>query len=569
MRIILAMAVWFSIAEGGLFGQQIPALVPDAIFHNGKIVTVDSAFSIQEAFAVEGDHFLAVGSNVKMRALADPSTRLIDLRGSTVIPGLTAMDPANSQYWAVVSKFAGIKVDMNGVRSLAEMLNRIKQATAKPGQSLLTVDIGYWDESEVSEKRAPTRQELDQISPERPLMIATPGPASHVSQSKAFLNTAALKAARIGRETKLFNGYPIPKDASGEPTGVIINRATIVGVYVKLAAEEEKKELILKLQQQQNALGYTNLWAQGQIPDVMRVYSSVWREGKLTIRVSMGLDIAPAETNKLEEILSFWGVGSGFGDQWLRLGSPGAGPFLDGDGAQLLLREPPLEPYPNFVSPESRWGTSAEIYRQAMFTMNRFGWRPAPKISGDKALDIALDAYEAADRQSSIRDKRWIVASNYVVQPDQMKRMAQLGVLYCSSVPNLNWVDLYIRFWGQERAQRAWPTRDLLDHHLIVSGGGGFEDIYFYVTRKTVDGKLWGASQKISREEALRISTINNAYMTFEEKVKGSIESSKLADFVILDRDILTVPEDEIRSIRPVATYVGGRKVFSSKGSDL
>lgn len=324
------------------------------------------------------------------------------------------------------------------------------------------------------------------------------------------------------------------------------------------------------MQQQQNAMGLTSIRELSLAPEIMRVYWSLWREGKLTMRVSMGLNVAPEDADKMEQILSPWGVGPGFGDHWLRLdcvaefsvdGNPDSGAYL---------RQPYVEaPRDDIATPR----ITAEKFLQAVLTMNRYGWRPSPHITGDKALDLVLDAYEAADRQSSIRDKRWVVEHTPLIHPDQMERMARLGIVVSAQFQPYRGADTMIRFWGKERAERAVPMRELLDHRLIVSTGSDwpgatdnpFVNIYFYVTRKTVDGKLAGAPEKISRQEALRVSTVNNAYMTFEEKVKGSIEAGKLADFLILSHDILTVPEEQIHAIHPLATYVGGRKVFSSK----
>ena len=214
-----------------------------------------------------------------------------------------------------------------------------------------------------------------------------------------------------------------------------------------------------------------------------------------------------------------------------------------------------------------------EQLRRAMLSINRYGWRPAIHITGDRTLDHVLDAYEAADAESSIRDKRWIVEHIPFVQPDQMERMARLGVLVSAQFQPYGDLEGMERVLCERRADRAVPMRELLDHKVLVSGGSDwpaatnnpFVYIYFYVTRKTAQGSVAGAAQKISREEALRVATVNNAYMTFEEDVKGSIAPGKLADFLILSQDVMTVPEEQIPSTKPLATYVGGRKVFASK----
>ena len=205
--------------------------------------------------------------------------------------------------------------------------------------------------------------------------------------------------------------------------------------------------------------------------------------------------------------------------------------------------------------------------------MNRYGWRPSPHVNGEKPLDIVLESYEAADQEKSIRGQRWVVEHATMIRPDQIERFARLGVLVSAQFQPYNGSENMIRTWGKERADRIVPMREMLDHGLNVSSGsdwagGGpnspFIPFYFYVTRKAANGTVMGAAQKITRQEALRVVTMNNAYLTFEEKVKGSIEADKIADFVILSQDILTVAEEQIRSIHPLATYVAGQKVFSS-----
>jgi predicted amidohydrolase YtcJ len=526
---------------GGLFGQQQTAIVPDEIFFNGKIITVDSSFSIQEAFAVRGDKFLAIGTTAAIRAVAGPQTKLTDLRGHSVIPGL--MDNHIHPWRAVFGNLKGI--DLTGVHSVKDIGDRIRQgaATAKPGRNIYAT--GRWSETDLSEKRGPTRAELDQIMPDRPLMILQ-------ARQKAYLNSAALKAAGINRDTKAVYGEPLPKDASGEPTGVLTNAWAIMTVGANLIPIEDIRELSLETQQDLNAQGFTSI-REPMVPNpIMRMYLNLRREGKLTLRIAMGLDVGAQQADELDDILSPLGAGPTFGDHWLRLDS--AGEYaIDGNTS--------TNPAP-------------DMFRRGVMTMHRYGWRPAPHTTSDKALDVVLDTYEAADRVKSITNERWVVEHIPMVRTDQLDRLAKLGIVVSAQFQPYRGSENMIKTYGLERAQRAVPMREMLDHHLIVNagsdwGGGPVTDpfipIYFYVTRKTENGAVLDTAQKISREEALRVSTINTAYLTFEEDVKGSIEFGKLADFLILSQDILTVPDEQIRSIQPLATYVGGRKVFSRK----
>ncbi len=560
MRVAVLILLWLSLTVTVL-GQQQTTTGPDEIFYNGKVITVDSAFSIKEAFAIKEDRFLAVGSNAQILPLAGPTSRRVDLHGSTVIPGL--IDDHNHQYNAAFMLLQG--VNLVGVPTLAEMLSRIRQAVAISPQKQTVVGTAGWNEGTFPEKRPPTRQDLDQISLDHPILVFR-------ARGNAYLNTAALAAAAITRQTESVSGFAIPKDSTGEPTGTVTGPGAVLEVADRVIAplsEEQKEDLILRMQQEQHAVGLTSIREPELPPDIMRVYWRLWREGKLTMRVSMGLDVPPEDAVKMEEILQPWGVGPGFGDHILRLDA--IGEFLvdvNLPAHTAYLREPYIDlPGNNVGAPR----ITPVNFRQAVLVINRYGWRPAIHIYGDKALDIVLDGYQSADNQKSIRESRWIVEHVPLVHPDQMEEMARLGVMIIANVQPYSGAEGMIRSLGKERAEGTVPMRQLLDHHLTVGTGtdwptftdNPFLSMYFYITRKTADGKVSGASQKITREEALRVATINNAYITYEEGVKGSIEAGKLADFLVLSQDLLAMPEDEIRSIHPLATYVGGREVFS------
>lgn len=531
------------VAVGVVSAQQRPLVAPDAIFHNGKIVTVDRTFTIHQAFAVKGDEFLAVGANRDILALAGPTTRTIDLQGRAVVPGFA--DNHNHQYRAASTMLRG--VDVGNVRSLPELLDRIRAAAAAapPGQ---TVVIGAgWQPREFPEKRGPTRQELDRASPNHPLVAIR-------SRGEAFLNSAALKDAGAPSET-----------------GVLDSDEEIAALLAKVAplTRENQKSMILGMQRRQLALGLTSIRELSVAPDVMRAYWELWRDGKLDMRVSMGIEAQASDADRLDEMLGSLPVGPGFGDHRLRLDSV-AEFSVDGDPDDAYVRDP-------LVGEHEHGNGVIRIapgrLRDAMLTIHKHGWRPAIHVVGDKALDVVLDAYEAADKVEPIRPRRWVVEHAELVQPDQMDRMARLGVLVSSQIQPYRDSKELLQHWGQARANRSVAIRELLDHKLSVSSGSDYPartnnplvNLFFYVTRRAQDGTTIGLAEKVTREDALRMITINNAYLTFEEDVKGSIEPGKLADFVVLSADVMSVPEDDIPAIQPLATYVGGRKVFSGE----
>jgi predicted amidohydrolase YtcJ len=553
--------LWFLLTAIPLVPSLSAQQPPDAVYYNGKVITADAGFHIVEAFALRGERFTAAGTNAIIKALAGPNTSMVDLHGSTVIPGL--MDNHNHQYISYSIEYRG--VDLSGITSLSQMTERLRRAAANgaPGQTIFT--NARWSESALKEKRGPTRNDLDAASADRPIVVFR-------ARRTIYVNSAGLKAAGIDRNTEALAGNVIEKDSSGEPTGMLTGPATVNAVVDKLvppATLAEMEEVILKGQAAQHALGLTSIREVELSPAVMRAYYQLWRDGRLTMRVAMGLEMAATDADKAEAILRPWGVATGFGDERLRLDS--IGEFaVDGVPGNAYLREPHTD------------GTGKGILRitpeqifHAVTVMDQHGWRPSIHITGDAALDAVIYAYEKADAVSPIREKRWIVEHIPLVWPDQMERLSRLGVLVSAQFQPYNGGAGMIESWGKERANASVPMRQLLEHKLLVSAGSDwpgagtnnpFVALSFYITRQSAKGTVFGAGEKISREEALRTSTINNAYMTFEEKLKGSIEPGKLADFLILSGDILTVPENEIVKLHPLATYVGGKKVYAKPG---
>jgi predicted amidohydrolase YtcJ len=548
--------------------QTTPQGVPDAVFYNGKVITVDPSFSIREAFAVRGDRFEAVGTNQQVRVLAGPTTRLINLDGHTVIPGL--IDDHNHQFRAASLLLRGIR--LAGVTSIQQMLDRIHQAAlaAKPEETVFTA--GDWDLSQLKEKRPPTRSELDAASAGHPVLVRT-------TRGHAYLNTEALRLLGVTRATPSFAGAPVEKDDAGEPTGALqapvgpslpqgLQQAT--SRLLPSLSLQEQERLVIEMQQQQNALGLTSLRELWLSPEEMRVYQALWREKKLTIRVSMGITaFGSTPPEELQRTLSTWGVGTRFGDDWLRLDCVGE-LQVDGSVQNSYLRSP----YANSSSPGSLLaGATPQNVQRLISLVDQYGWRPSIHVWGDKALDVSLDAYQAAaEQQGSIREQRWTVEHALLINPDQMERILKLGVLVSAQAQVYYESDKLLRYWGTERANAAEPIRDLLDHGILVGSGSDwpslpnnpFVNFYFYVTRMTGSGVPLGVNEKVSREAALRMATINNAQLTFEEKEKGSIENGKLADFVILPEDLLTMPASRIPALLPLATYVGGREVYAA-----
>lgn len=536
----------------------------DLILFNGKIVTVNAAFDIEEAIAISGELILAIGSDDEIDRWRGPETRILDLGGRTVIPGLI------DGHYHLLDQAVNFQfgVDVTLADSIEEMTRRIKArvATTPPGQWIYTTS--GWLPQQLKEGRTPTRDDLDPVSPDHPVIV--------MGGHSVYLNSYALKMAGITRETVSPDGGTIVKDAgTGEPTGQLIENAMYLAPRrseLVAVSQRQKLDALRAAQKTLNAAGITGVREPGLTAADMRLYQQLHDRGELSLRVSMGYSLDPSkDTEQLVAELQTWGVSSGFGNTMLRL--DGIGEFGIDGGFEAGFMSEPYSHAPGNLRPADYFGLQripTEKIERITAVMSELGWRATFHIVGDAALDIALNAYEKANRVSDISAKRWVVEHAHYTRPDQFARIKSLGLVISTQFHPYMSAQNMIYFWGEERAAQTMRLRDWLDAGLIVGGGSDwslmpanpFWILYFWISRDTRLGGLIGPDQRISREEALRVMTINNAYITFEEKLKGSLEVGKLADLLVLSDNYLTIAEADVRDIEPLLTMVGGRIVF-------
>jgi len=319
------------------------------------------------------------------------------------------------------------------------------------------------------------------------------------------------------------------------------------------------------------AAGVTSVRSASDSPEGMRAYIDLHNRGEATLRTSVTIRINPTEpAAALEKMLSESPVSSGLGDEMLRVW--GIKMVADGGSDLAYLRKD----YANRPGFRGQPGGTRENFITAARLCNKYGWRVGIHALGDAAIDMVLDAYEAANRDSSIVGKRWSIEHGYLLQPEHFERIRRLGVMVHPQTWHLynlrrNFLDNY----GRAYADMSHPYRKLLDAGIPIAGGTDWplqpNDQFFYmwvaISRKTIDGEVVGADQKLSREEALRFHTLWAAYSTFEENVKGSLEPGKFADLVVLSADYLQIPEEQIKDITPLLTMVGGKVVFAKDTS--
>ena len=545
-RRALTMALAAAAALGA--GQAAP---PDTILVNGHIVTVDSSFSIAQAVAIANGRFTAVGETDRIRRRAGPHTTILDLKGQTVIPGL-ADDHLHDGG-------GGPGVDLSRARSLADVLAAIAAGVKHSQAGEVVVTNSDWHEAQLREQRLPYRRDLDTVAPDHPVVVVRGG-------HEYILNSAALKKWNITRDTPPVPGGRITRDAGGDLNGELIDRAKSL---VRLPPAPPLT--IAALQQQHrklNAAGLTSIRYPGAPVEQYRLLQEMQARTALTIRVSQLLRLGADSATAMRGAIAATNVKPDEGDEWLRIG--GMKLAVDGGFEGGWMREPYAEPWGEGGTFRGVNTMPQAAYTEVVKELNRLGWRVATHAVGDAAIDEVLAAYEAASAERSIAGRRWTIEHGFIPEPDQFPRMKALGLVISAQDHLYLAGPSLVKYWGTARAAWTTPVRAYLDRGFTVAGGTDSPVVpypplwvfYHFVTRDTISGGVLGADQKVSRTEALRVMTINNAYLTFEERVKGSIEPGKLADLVVLPEDILTCPEKHLERMQVELTMVGGKVVY-------
>jgi predicted amidohydrolase YtcJ len=531
---------------------------PDTIYVNGNVVTVDNDFSYSQALAITGDKFVAVGSSDAMRKLAGPDTKVVDLMGLTVIPGLTDNH--------LHSAGGGPGVDLSRARSLDEVLALIKQRAEGLPQGELVITNGDWHEAQLAEQRLPLRRDLDDAAPNHPVVVVRGG-------HEYILNSAALEKWNVSTETPVPDGGRITRYPDGELNGELVDTAKrfVTLPHPPQLSLDEMVERQANEYKTLNAVGLTAVRHPGGSIEQYNVRKELQKRGLLTMRVTQLLSVARnGEVAKAENTVKGWGLKPDDGGAMLRIGGIKLG--VDGGFEGGFMREPYAEPWDNGGTFYGLQTVPQQRFNNIVMALNRLGWRVFTHAVGDAAIDQVLTGYEAANAEESIVGERWGIEHGFIPQPDQFERINALG-LYLS-VQNHLYVagPSLVQYWGPKRAGWTTPVKAYLDAGVPVSGGTDSPVIpyppawviYHFVTRDTITGGVMGPDQAISREAALRLVTRNYPYLTFEEDSKGTIEPGKYADMVVLDRDIMTVPAEEIEEMKVLLTVVGGNVVYQN-----
>jgi predicted amidohydrolase YtcJ len=576
LRIFLSFLVL--IAFFVLMFKRILPISADTLYVNARIYTIDSDNSVAEAMAVKGDRIVALGSRSQLEERVRWK-QTVDLEGRPVFPGFI---DAHAHIMSL--GIARLTVDLVGMRSESETLDQVRARVheVKAG----TWIRGYgWDQNDWPSKRFPHHTMLDRVAPENPVYLI------RIDGHAAWVNRAALEQAGITRETPDPEGGRIIRDASGQPTGVLIDDAKylVFNVMPPPSAEERREALEIVIRECLK-YGITGVHDMGVDLQEIALYKALADEGTLGIRI--------------------YGAISGRGETWDHFRT--AGPLINYADHRLTVRALKLyvdgalgsrgaaliDPYEDDPDNRGITVTTEQDLQQTIREALQAGFQVCTHAIGDRGNNIALNAYEQCLAEHPRSDTRFRVEHAQILLPDDIPRFKKLGVIpsmqptHCTS--DMYWAESRI---GPQRIRGAYAWRSLRETGVILAGGSDFPvehpnplyGIYAAVTRQDhhgiprtagdvrrgfqlseagiVDESVfsggWYVDQRLTREEAVRMFTSWAAWASFEEQIKGSLEAGKLADFVVLSSDIMEIPPNEILRTEVEKTVVGGREVYT------
>ena len=540
----VAIVVTMAVASPALAQQ------PDTVLVNGKILTVDRTSSTREALAIRGGTITAVGTTADIRRLAGSTTRVIDLQGRTVIPGLI-----DSHMHAIrAAQFFATEVNWIGAPTLTEALARMHAAAqARPGAWLIVA--GGWAEKQFKEGRRPTQAELQAAAPSNPVYV-------QLGYQWAVMTAQAWKALNITNDTDLPAGAKFERDASGASTGAVSGpQAAIVALFDKLPKPtyEQKVDGTVKFFRELNRLGITGVVDPGgnnlTPPDYEAMFD-VWRHKTMTVRVAYALcsQTTGSEFAELKQFTTL--LPMGFGDDMLH---------FNGIGERITTAM-----YNNDRPTDA---DKQQFYEIALWAARR-GMSLTIHWTRDASVDHLLTVFERVNKEVPIAPLRWSIAHLDDASEPSLKRMKALGVGWTMQDAMYFGGDSVLEAGGRDAGLRTPPLETArrvgvatgagTDAHRVASYNP-FTALQWILDGRTVSGAaMRGASETPSRADALRLYTIGSAWFSFDDAVRGSLEVGKLADLAVLSKDYLTVPVSEIGGLESVLTMVGGRVVYGA-----
>ena len=549
MRTVILFLIVFALIE------TLKAQPMRSAFINGKIYTVNEKQPVAEAVIVEENKIIFVGSNDEAKKLIDNATNVVDLKGKLMLPGFI-----DNHVHFINGGFYLLGIDLRPAKSTKEFKEILKQYSQKNPEKWITG--GYWDHEKWETKNLPTKEMIDEVVYNQPVFV------ERLDGHMGVANSYALKLAGITSDTQSPEGGIIVKDPNtGEPTGVLKDNAmSLIYNIVPAPTEEENYKAALAAFDEAKKLGLTSV-QDITFDDQLEVYKKLKEEDKLTCRIYTRMPIA--EYKKLVE----QNIQVGSGDEYIRMGSLKA--FADGSlGSSTAWffnkynQDTTTYGLPMDIITDGsmdKWCKDADLHHLQIST----------HAIGDRANAYMLDLYEKITKENPKWDRRFRIEHAQHVRFQDIPRFAELGVI--ASVQPYHCIDDGV--WaekriGPERIKYTYPFKTFLDAGVKVCFGTDWYvaplnpllGLYAAVTRRTLDDKNpdgWIPEQKISIEDAIKCYTINSAYASFEENIKGSIEVGKLADLIVLSDDILTIDPVKIKDSEVVMTVFDGKVIYA------
>ena len=530
----------------------------DLVVFNANVYTVDPSGPRAEAFAVKAGRFTAVGTNEEIKALIGKRTQTLDARRMTIVPGFIDCHnhaPGNTLLYEVIVGNP-YEVEFVTVSSIIDKL-RAKARKTPPGY---WVEGFFFDDTKVKDNRQLNVHDLDQVSTDHPVAV------QHRGGHTSFYNSKALQMAGIDRNTPNPPGGTFDRDANGDLNGRVTDRAraALSRIGKRPVFTDEQK-----LQRDRDGLAYiSKQFVRYGVTSVhhesgdLEALQQVRARGDLLHRVSY-------EANgKVLDALISGSIETGFGDEWIRFGATSEH-TVDGSFSErtmaLSIPCPGIDPPYRGNVTESQDDLNAWIER-----VHRAGIQVNCHANGDVAIDMVLTAFERAQRLFPRADARPKITHCTLINDDLVRRIKAAGALPAVFTTYAYYNSDKFHFYGEALMKRCMAFRTFLDTGIPVAAGSDFPPgpfdprmaIQGMVTRTGWDGQTWGANQRITVAEALRVNTLNGAYNSHEEAIKGSITPGKLADFVLLSEDPFTIHPEKIKDIQIVRTVVGGSTVY-------
>jgi predicted amidohydrolase YtcJ len=534
----------------------------DFVIINAFVWTGDPGLPRAEAVAVSNGKILKAGTSAEIRALAGPGTRVVDANGGLVCPGFF-----DCHTHFLLGGFSLSNVRLRDVRSREEFSARIaaKARELEKGEWILN---GDWDHEQFTPVELPRREWIDQVSPDNPVCV------TRYDGHMVLANTAALKAAGITGRTPVPPGGEIVKDpGTGEPTGILKDAAA--DLILRSAPEPAMKEKIRAAEAALRLAAEHGVTSVHEMADAssFEVYEELDRAGKMTARLFVYIPITEMD------VFTRLKLKTPFGSDFLKIG--GLKGFVDGSlGSSTALFFKPYDDDPSTSGLLAPHMFPEGIMEKRVLQADRAGLQVAIHAIGDRANAMLLDIYERVAAADGARDRRWRIEHAQHLRAEDIGRFGRLGVVASvqpyHAYDDGRWAERKI---GKVRARTTYAFKSLLEGGARLAFGSDWtvapldpiSGIFAAVTRATSDGKNpggWIPEEKLSLEDALRAYTTGGAYAEFSEKTKGSITPGKLADLVVLDRNLFAIPPPEIGAARVVMTIVGGRIVFEGPGAN-